>query len=225
MKFKELLDENTKPKPIRFEIGKKLSSKEKKELLKNIGDVYKDNNLEKEYKGIDSRGEEIYGYLHKPQYFLTSDITKKKIRYYIILPDKRIAHPSELFPNISKITIDNEMLKKEKEEENKKEEQKRTLDIANDANSIGDANMIYNKLYGVGGSKYSDNFILLVKGKKHIKLPNLPQWKDRISFLKRSGFKIAHIMKNGNLEKVNPNLVIYKDGPPSSNILKKYFNV
>ena len=224
MKFVQLLNEAPKPKPVRFQTGEKLSNTEKKQLLKFVGDVYKDHNLKKELKGIDDRGEEMYGYIYSPEYFLTSDITHAKIRYYIILPDKRIAHPSEVYPNVTKTAIEDEMYKRDQEELSKKEEQQRTLDVANDANSLTDANMIYNKLYGTGGDKYHKNFILFIKGKKHIKLPNLNPWKDRHNFLKKSGFKIAYIMTNGNLEKINQDIVI-RGSSPSPNIIKKYFNL
>lgn len=222
MRFKTFYIHENKQKSIRFEIGKKLTSKEKTELFKNIGDVYKDNNLNKEYKGIDARGEEMYGYMYKPEYFLTSDITRKKIRYYIVLPDKRIVHPSEIYSNITKSSIDNEMLEREKKEKNKKEEEKRILDIADDANSLTDANLIYNKLYGLGGDKYHKNFVLFVKNKKHIKIPDLKPWKNRQEFLKRKGFKVALINKNGDIQQINPDIIIHGSSP-SQIVIKKYF--
>jgi hypothetical protein len=61
----------------------------------NIHDVYEENRLQKEFKGINYFGEEYYGYPYTPELFLKSDITGAKIRYYIEYNDI-VFHPDEL---------------------------------------------------------------------------------------------------------------------------------
>ena len=106
---------NSKPAK-RFEAGKALSSEERKEVLRGVTDVYVENGVQKVEKGVDSRGETIYGYPHSPEYFVKSDITGRMLRYYITLPDGRIAHPTELYPEIEQSSIDKEMLRREQEQ-------------------------------------------------------------------------------------------------------------
>jgi hypothetical protein len=88
-------------KPARYEEGKKLSKEERASVLKTIGDSYIDKKNPKVSKGIDRRGEEMFGYEYSADHMHTSSITGAKIRYYVRLPDGRMAHPSELFPEIS----------------------------------------------------------------------------------------------------------------------------
>ena len=225
MRFKKYLQETTtKPKPIRFEIGKTLSTAEKKIMMKHVGDVYKDHKVDLVYKGTNANGDEMYGYPYSPEFFLTSHITKKPIRFYLVLPDKSIAHPSELFPNITRTSIDNELEKRAREEEQKQAEMNMVLDTAKDAKSLTDANIIYNRLYGNGGTKYTENNLVFVKGKQHIRIPTLPVYKDRHDMLKKHGFKIALIMKNGNVTMKNDKLII-QGKQPSPELLSKYFNI
>jgi hypothetical protein len=102
----------------RFEAGKKLSATEKKEVLKTIGDTYRDAKLKRdELKGYrKDSGDPYYGYPHRPDLFITSDITGAKIRHYIKLPDGRKAHPSELYPNLSRTEVDRALSEREAEE-------------------------------------------------------------------------------------------------------------
>jgi hypothetical protein len=93
-------------KPVRFEAGKRLTPDEKSEVLRSLGDSYKDLRAPKIEKGLDARGETIFGYAYNPDYMLVSDITGRHIRHYVKLPDGRIAHPTELFPNLTKTEID-----------------------------------------------------------------------------------------------------------------------
>jgi N12 class adenine-specific DNA methylase len=93
-------------KPVRFEAGKRLTRGEKDEVLKSLGDSYKDLRAPKIEKGVNARGETIFGYEYNPDYMLVSDVTGRHIRYYVNLPDGRIAHPTELFPNLTKTEID-----------------------------------------------------------------------------------------------------------------------
>lgn len=104
-------------KPIRFEQGKKLSKSERGEVLRNVTDVYRKNKVPKKHKGVDARGEDIFGYPYSPEHFETSDITGKKVRYYVTLPDGKIAHPSELFPDIAESDINSEISRRDREDE------------------------------------------------------------------------------------------------------------
>lgn len=89
-----------KSKPVRFEAGKKLSDEEKKEVLSTLKDAYKVN-------GVPYHIEETAGGKEKRVYeptadsYVVSDITNRPLRYYITLPDGRVAHPTEVYPNIS----------------------------------------------------------------------------------------------------------------------------
>ena len=89
-----------KSKPVRFEAGKKLSDEEKKEVLSTLKDAYKVN-------GVPYHIEETAGGKEKRVYeptadsYVVSDITNRPLRYYITLPDGRVAHPTEIYPNIS----------------------------------------------------------------------------------------------------------------------------
>ncbi len=104
-------------KTIRFEAGKKLTKEQKKEVIRSLGDAYKDNDAPREFKGIDQRtGEERYGYAYSPDSMYTSDITRQKIRHYIVLPDGRKAHPSEIFPDITQSEIDAEIAHRKHQE-------------------------------------------------------------------------------------------------------------
>lgn len=89
-----------KSKPVRFEAGKKLSDEEKKEVLSTLKDAYKVN-------GVPYHIEETAGGKEKRVYeptadsYVVSDITNRPLRYYITLPDGRVAHPTEVYSNIS----------------------------------------------------------------------------------------------------------------------------
>lgn len=89
-----------KSKPVRFEAGKKLSDEEKKEVLSTLKDAYKVN-------GVPYHIEETAGGKEKRVFeptadsYVVSDITNRPLRYYITLPDGRVAHPTEVYPNIS----------------------------------------------------------------------------------------------------------------------------
>ena len=91
-------------KPVRFEVGKKLTAPQRKSVLESMGDVYRDNNLEKVIVG-EAHGDPIYRYPHTPDLFVKSDVTGRMIRHYVYLPDGRIAHPSELFPELTETVI------------------------------------------------------------------------------------------------------------------------
>jgi len=149
-------------KPIRFEVGKKLTKEQRKEVFRSVGDAYKDNNAPKESKGIDERtGEERYGYAYSPDSMYESDITGRKIRHYIVLPDGKRAHPTELFPEITQAEI-NRVFSEEKHRKKQREahgdeleRRARGVKTLNDANGkasaagwagqLGDSVLLKNK--------------------------------------------------------------------------------
>lgn len=100
MRITEHTKFSLKSKPVRFEAGKKLSDEEKKEVLSTLKDAYKVN-------GVPYHIEETAGGKEKRVYeptadsYVVSDITNRPLRYYITLPDGRVAHPTEVYPNIS----------------------------------------------------------------------------------------------------------------------------
>lgn len=100
MKITEHTKFSLKSKPVRFEAGKKLSDEEKKEVLSTLKDAYKVN-------GVPYHIEETAGGKEKRVYeptadsYVVSDITNRPLRYYITLPDGSVAHPTEVYPNIS----------------------------------------------------------------------------------------------------------------------------
>lgn len=100
MRITEHTKFSLKSKPVRFEAGKKLSDEEKKEVLSTLKDAYKVN-------GVPYHIEETAGSKEKRVYeptadsYVVSDITNRPLRYYITLPDGRVAHPTEVYPNIS----------------------------------------------------------------------------------------------------------------------------
>ena len=100
MKITEHTKFSLKSKPVRFEAGKKLSDEEKKEVLSTLKDAYK-------VKEVPYHIEETAGGKEKRVYeptadsYVVSDITNRPLRYYITLPDGRVAHPTEVYPNIS----------------------------------------------------------------------------------------------------------------------------
>lgn len=96
-------------KPVRFAAGKKLTKTEREEVLASVVDVYIAKKAPKETKGIGRNGEEIVGYAYSPELFEKSDITGRLVRRYIMLPDGRKAHPSELFPELTDAVLERRM--------------------------------------------------------------------------------------------------------------------
>ena len=93
----------------RFEAGKALTKEQRKQVLGTLVDVYKANHLQKEVVGVGRDGNEIWRYPHSPDLFVKSDITGAMVRYYVRMPDGKIAHPTELFPDYKQSDIDREM--------------------------------------------------------------------------------------------------------------------
>lgn len=128
-------------------LGKKLSEQEKRELYKSIVDVYKLKNNEKEFKGFDSNGNEKTGYVYAPDLFEKSEITGKMLRYYILIKDENgktlLAHPSEIYGNVSVSEIDRIQNNREYHENQAENQYKKVVteiqkhnDVARVANAI-----------------------------------------------------------------------------------------
>ena len=92
--------ENKESKPVRFEAGRRLTKEEKKEVLNTLRDAFKENGVPYHIEESDF-GKERRVYEPTSEDWVKSDITGRRLRYYITLPDGRVAHPTELFPNIS----------------------------------------------------------------------------------------------------------------------------
>jgi hypothetical protein len=151
----------------RFAQGKRLTKEQKKEVLKSLSDVYKENKLEKVVKGYDHNGDEIMGYPYAPELFETSSVTGAKIRHYIILPDGKKAHPTELFPNMKQSDVDAAIAEREYEEKMEKRNREDKLRRVSSVDK-GDANRLYSKtgrkLYKSYFAKNKDGKIVRVSG-------------------------------------------------------------
>ena len=177
--------------PIRFETGKKLTKEQRQKVLESMGDVYKDAKLPKDELKAEVHGDPVYGYPYTPDLFIKSDITGKMIRHYITLPDGRIAHPSELFPDITPAVINRYISEAEfKARQTKREEEyyreARLKRIASPDDPIGVKNAANKNYHRTGrkidGSYFSENDkgqIVRVDGKDP---------KD-VAFYEEEGFK------------------------------------
>ena len=99
-------------KPVRFEVGKSLSEDEKKEVLATLKDAYKENNVSF-HTEESANGKERRVYEPTAEDYVKSDITGRALRYYITLPDGRIAHPTEVYPNISNNEVETSLKKRD----------------------------------------------------------------------------------------------------------------
>ena len=99
-------------KPVRFEVGKSLSEDEKKEVLATLKDAYKENNVSF-HTEESANGKERRVYEPTAVDYVKSDITGRALRYYITLPDGRIAHPTEVYPNISNNEVETSLKKRD----------------------------------------------------------------------------------------------------------------
>lgn len=89
-------------KTARFEIGKQLNEKEKKEVLGTLQDSYRVNKRPYTIDESPNSGRERKVYLENMyDYMHQSGVTGQKVRWYITLPDGRIAHPTEVYGNVS----------------------------------------------------------------------------------------------------------------------------
>ena len=99
-------------KPVRFEVGKSLSEEEKKEALSTLKDSYKENNVPFHLEE-NANGKERRVYEPTANDYMVSDITGRSLRYYITLPDGRIAHPTEVYPNVSNKEVETSLKKRD----------------------------------------------------------------------------------------------------------------
>lgn len=58
-------------------------------------DVYREKKADKEIKGINAQGNEIWGYVYSPDLFVKSDVTGRMCRFYIQVGNV-VFHPDEL---------------------------------------------------------------------------------------------------------------------------------
>ena len=137
--------EESAPPAERFEAGRALTKEQRKTVLDSLVDVYRKNKAPKEFKGVDQNGNERYGYAYSPEFFVKSDITGAMVRYYVTLPDGRIAHPTELFPDYTQSDIDAEMQRRKTEEQNRKAADEFRLKTLNSrkAGSMNEANRLF----------------------------------------------------------------------------------
>lgn len=182
---KEEPREVEKPKPVRFELGKSLTKEERKEVLDSIGDAYKDNQAPKELKYVDERtGEEVWGYAYSPDSMYVSDITGKRIRHYLLLPDGRKAHPSELFPEIKQSDIDNAIAaskEKRREEQYIKDRKMNRIVPSGTEEQMNNANLLYNKT----GRKREGSYFMINDAGDLVRVED----EDDASFYIGNGFK------------------------------------
>jgi len=175
--------EIAKPKPVRFEEGKKLTKEEKKSVLKSVGDAYKDNQAPRVVKYITKDGEEVMGYAYSPESMYISDITGKKIRHYVFLPDGRKAHPTELFPNMTKAEVDRAVGEAEILEKQTEFRKQELLKFASDADSLAEANRLAIKR-NLHKSPQFDQSVVLKKGDQFVRVVS----DSDIDLLKSEGF-------------------------------------
>ncbi len=116
------------PEPIanRFEAGNALTKEQRKAVLATLVDVYKAKGAPRESKGQGRDGHERSGYVHSPELFEKSDITGAMVRYFVTLPDGRIAHPSELFQDYTQNDINNEIERRANAEKRNREIARKT---------------------------------------------------------------------------------------------------
>lgn len=113
-------------KPERFKEGKKLSKEEKQEILKGLKDSYKVMNRPRIQVQI--LGNEKYEWDgDSADYMQTSDITGRKVRWFIVMPDGKIAHPTELYPEIPLSEIEREARNIEQQEQLSEKRYKKML--------------------------------------------------------------------------------------------------
>ena len=109
------------PDQERFAAGNALTKDQRQKVLGTLTDVYKTKNAPREQKGIGRDGNERYGYVYSPELFEKSDITGAMVRYYVTMPDGKIAHPSELFPDYTQSDIDAELDRRRIDADNKRQ--------------------------------------------------------------------------------------------------------
>lgn len=169
-------------KPIRFEAGRSLTKSEKDEVLKSLGDSYKDHNAPKVLKGYDRiSGDPRYGYEYNPDLMYTSDITGRLIRHYVVLPDGRKAHPTEIFPNVTKSEIDKYAMEREHAESLRKSRDESR------AQRIADSKSEANEKYKRTGRKIEGSYFAQCPRGRIVRVDAKDA--DDVSFYEGRGFK------------------------------------
>ncbi|MBK7786840.1 MAG: hypothetical protein IPJ57_20375 [Gemmatimonadetes bacterium] len=175
----------------RGSVGASLTKEQRKAVLKTLVDVYKAKNAPKEFKGFDQDGNERYGYAHSPDLFEKSDITGAMVRYHVTLPDSRIAHPTEIFPDYTQSEIDAALSSQKYEEQRKKGDHSRRVAKFERIKSedIAEANRNFWK-ESPGGGKAEDTILytdgkFLARGWKELKEQDLAALGDawRVKFV------------------------------------------
>lgn len=101
----ERLNAFNEAKPQRFDEGKKLTEEEKREVYRTLKDAYKVNNRPRTLED-QGQGERWMWLENATDYMVTSDITGAKLRWFVTLPDGKIAHPTELWPSMDRAEIE-----------------------------------------------------------------------------------------------------------------------
>ena len=101
----ERLNAFNEAKPQRFDEGKKLTEEEKREVYRTLKDAYKVNNRPRTLED-QGQGERWMWLENASDYMVTSDITGAKLRWFVTLPDGKIAHPTELWPSMDRAEIE-----------------------------------------------------------------------------------------------------------------------
>ena len=172
-------------KPVRFEAGKNLTKEQKSEVLKSIGDSYKDLNAPKTTKGFyRESGDEITGYEYNPEYMHTSDITGRKIRHYVTLPDGRKAHPTELFPNIKQSEVNKAIIESRNADKQIQARKEELIDVSKKATSLNEANAIAGQR-GLTTSPDYDKSVVLQKDNNFIRVLS----ESDVDLLKNEGYE------------------------------------
>lgn len=127
------------PEVERFAVGRSLTKEQRRSVLETLVDVYKAKGAPKEFKGFDSDGNERYGYAYSPELFEKSSITGAMVRYLVTLPDGRVAHPTELFPDYTQSKIDAEVSRRAAEATSNRREVARMAAPAQQFDSIEEA--------------------------------------------------------------------------------------
>lgn len=124
-------------KEKRFEAGKKLTKEEKREVLKGLKDAYWVN--QRPYTIEDTESGERKVYLDEAaDYMETSDITGRKLRWFIELPDGRIAHPTEVYGEVSNSEVQRQAEGIERADRDNERNYKKATELIKDKERVAD---------------------------------------------------------------------------------------
>ena len=196
----------------RFEIGRSLTKEQRKQVLGSLVDVYKAKGAEQELKGVDNNGNEKYGYAYSPDLFEKSSITGAMVRYYVTLPDGRIAHPTEIFPDYSQSDIDAELSRQQADEQRIADSVARHTAPDVQFNERGEANKYWNLKSLESIKQYGSRTILpatertaLSNGNKIILVPP-DAYASSVQAFESAGWKLSPHSTQNQLESIFRNL-------------------